>query len=140
MASNGSQPGPRPRGLVLSRRARLLIGISAAVVIAIVLVAPIVLLTGSSGTKPCAQSLLYERRVYTARAVASSGVVQGIAIGVGVTRGCGVAPSNVNIRSLRGVKPAVAVGLSADESSIYVRRGVCTKASPAGMLDCVSGP
>ncbi len=125
---------------MLSRRGRLLIGACAAVVIAIVLVAPVVLLTGSSGTKPCAQSLLYERHEYTARAVASSGVVQGVAIGVGVTSGCGAAPSNVNIRSLRGVKPAVAVGLSADESSIYVRRGVCTKASPAGMLGCVSGP
>jgi hypothetical protein len=117
----------------------LLIGSSAAIVIATVLVAPIVLLTGSNGTKPCAQSLLYLREPYTARPIASTSLVQGLAIGVGVTRGCGAPPSNVNVRSLRGVEPAVAVGLSGEESSIYVRRGVCTKASPGGLLDCVSG-
>jgi hypothetical protein len=136
-ATNGSQPGSRPRGVVLSRRVRLLIGISAAVVIATVLVAPIVLLTGSSGTKPCAQVLRYSRNAYTARPIAA-GAVEGIAIGIGVINGCGATPSNINIRSLHGVKPSVAVGLAADESSIYVRRGVCTRATPPGLLGCVS--
>jgi carbon-monoxide dehydrogenase medium subunit len=66
------------------------------------------------------------------------GVVEGVAIGVGVTSGCGASPSNINIRSLVGVKPTAAVGLPGDASAIYVRRGVCSQASARELLGCVS--
>ena len=107
--------------------------------IAAALVAPVVLTTGSgtSGGASCAETLLYERHEYVARPV-SPPVVQGVAIGVGVTSGCGTAPANINIRSLRGVKPAAAVGLPGDASAIYVRRGVCSHAAAEALLGCVS--
>ena len=136
---NGSQPRRRPLGSAISRRGRLLIGGIAALVIATVLVAPLVLLPGS-GTmqaKPCAQPMRYQGRVYLARPVAPARVVEGVAIGIGVTSGCGVSASNINIRSLLGVKPTAAVGLAADQSSIYVRRGVCLRSSPRELLACL---
>jgi len=118
---------------------RLLIGGSTALVVAAVLVAPIVLLTGRQA-KPCAQALRYQTREYLARSVVPAGLVQGVAIGVGVTSRCGGSPpANVNIRSLRGVKPTVAVGIAGDQSSIYIRRGVCQRASARGLLGCLSG-
>jgi hypothetical protein len=117
---------------------RLLIGALAAFVIGGVLVAPVVLRgDGSPGGPACASSLLYRGRLYVARAAGAAPVVQAIAIGVGVTRGCGVSPANVDLRSLAGVEPSVAVGLPADQSSIYVRRGVCPSASSAGLLACL---
>jgi len=118
---------------------RLLIGGSTALVVAAVLVAPIVLLTGRQA-KPCAQALRYQTREYLARSVVPAGLVQGVAIGVGVTSRCGGSPpANVNIRSLRGVKPTVAVGIAGDQSSIYIRRGVCPRASARELLGCLSG-
>lgn len=114
------------------RRIRLLLGLAAAVVIAGALVAPVVL-SGGSGGKPCAATLLFRGSAYTARD--ASGFVQAIAIGVGVTRGCGAAPQNVNVRSLAGISPARAIGISGDQSSVYVRRGVCTGA--ADLLACL---
>ena len=105
--------------------------------IAAVLVAPVVLSSGGSAAKPCAGSLLYQGRRYVARPAGTAHVVQAIAIGVGVTSGCGASPANVDLRSLAGVKPSVAVGLPADQSSIYVRRGVCAAASPAELLGCL---
>jgi hypothetical protein len=136
---NGSRPLQRPPGFRISRRARFLIGGITAVVIAAALVAPVVLMTGrgTSGAKPCAENLLYQRQEYVARAVTPS-VVEGVAIGVGVTSGCGAAPSNINIRSLVGVKPTAAVGLPGDASAIYVRRGVCSQTSARELLGCVS--
>lgn len=136
---NGSRPPQRPFGSAISRRWRFLIGGVAAVVIAAVLVAPVVLMTGkgTSGAKPCAEILLYGRHDYLARSV-TAGVVEGVAIGVGVTSGCGATPSNINIRSLVGVKPTAAVGLPGDASAIYVRRGVCSQASARELLGCVS--
>jgi hypothetical protein len=130
----------RPHGPALSRRVRLLIGGAAALVIAAVLVAPIVLLTGNgTQTKPCTQTLLFQDHEYVARRVVAAGLVQGIAIGIGVTSRCGgSAPANVNLRSLRGVKPTAAVGIPADQSSIYVRRGVCPRSSPRELLGCLS--
>jgi hypothetical protein len=137
--SNGSRPLRPPPGARISRRARFLIGAIVALVIAAALVAPVVLMTGrgASGAKPCAETLFYERHEYVARAV-TPGVVEGVAIGVGVTSGCGAAPSNINIRSLVGVKPTAAVGLPGDASAIYVRRGVCSQAAAAALLGCVS--
>jgi hypothetical protein len=136
---NGSQPLQRPPGSRISRRVRFLIGGITAVVIAAALVAPVVLMSGNSNTpaKACAETLLYQRHEYVARPV-TPGVVEGVAIGVGVTSGCGASPSNINIRSLVGVKPTAAVGLPGDASAIYVRRGVCSQASAHELLGCVS--
>lgn len=135
---NGSRPLGRPLGSRISRRGRFLIGASTALVIAAALAAPVVLMTGSGTSRgtPCAETLRYARNDYVARPV-SAPVVQGVAIGVGVTSGCGTAPANINIRSLRGVKPAAAVGLPGDASAIYVRRGVCSHASAQALLGCV---
>ncbi len=92
---------------------------------------------GTSRAKPCAETLRYQRHEYLARSV-SGRVVEGVAIGVGVTSGCGATPSNINIRSLLGVKPTAAVGVPGDASAIYVRRGVCSQASARELLGCVS--
>jgi hypothetical protein len=116
-----------------NRRVRVLLGLAAAILIAGVLVAPVVL--RGSGGKPCAASLLFRGRTYTARA--ATGFVQAIAIGIGVTRGCGAAPANVNVRSLAGIAPSRAIGISGDQSSVYVRRGVCAHASADALLACL---
>ena len=65
------------------------------------------------------------------------GLVQGVAIGIGVTSGCGTAPANIGVRSLVGVQPAAAIGLATDQSSIYVRNGLCAKATARGLLGCL---
>lgn len=117
-----------------SRRLRVLLGLTAAVVVAAILVAPVVL-SGGSGGKPCAALLTFREQTYVARE--ASGFVQAIAIGVGVTHGCGLTPANVNVRSLAGVSPSRAIGISGDESSAYVRRGVCASASAVALLACL---
>ncbi len=123
---------------MLSRRGRLAIGACAAIVIGGVLVAPVVLRTnGSSGGKHCSLLLRYQGREYLARSVESAQVVEGVAIGVGVTSGCGTSPANIGIRSLVGVRPSAAVGLAADQSSLYVRRGVCAQKPPRLLLACL---
>ena len=138
VVTNGAGPPRRPLGPRISRRGRLLIGTSAALVILGVLVAPVVILTnGSTGGKQCSLSLLYKGQRYAARAVASASVVEGVAIGIGVTSGCGTAPANIGVRTLVGVKPAAAIGLAADQASIYVRDGLCAHSSPGGLLACL---
>ncbi len=117
-----------------SRRIRVIIGLATAVVIGAALVAPVVLSGGSSG-KPCAASLLFRSRTYVARD--ASGFVQAIAIGVGVAHGCGVAATNVNVRSLAGVPSSRAIGVSTDQSSVYVRAGVCVRRPADALLDCL---
>jgi hypothetical protein len=125
-------------GSRISRRGRLLIGACAALIILGVLVAPVVILTnGSTGGKACSLALLYQGRRYVARPVASASVVEGVAIGIGVTSGCGTAPANIGVRSLVGVKPAAAIGLAADQSSIYVQKGFCMRSSPRALLACL---
>jgi hypothetical protein len=125
-------------GSRISRRGRLLIGACAALIILGVLVAPVVILTnGSTGGKACSLALLYQGRRYVARPVASASVVEGVAIGIGVTSGCGTAPANIGVRSLVGVKPAAAIGLAADQSSIYVQKGFCMQSSPRALLACL---
>lgn len=110
------------------------IGLAAAIVVAAVLVAPVVL-TGGPGGAPCAATVAFDGSTYLARPV--SGFIQAIAIGVGVTHGCGVAPSNVNVRSLSGIDSVRAVGVSGDQSSVYVRRGVCASAGRDALLACL---
>jgi hypothetical protein len=135
--TNGSKPRPPVRRLPGSRRVRLAVGVATGLVIAGVLVAPVVLLGTGSGTKtaPCSAKLLYKGNRYTARQTDS--VVQAIAIGVGVASGCGTEPSNVNLRSLPGVKPAVAVALASDASTVYVRAGLCLHATGSTVLPCL---
>jgi len=114
----------------------VLVGLLAAGVIGAALVAPVIITGGSTGK--CSTSLYYLGRPYTARKVAGPSPVQAIAIGVGVTRGCGTTPENVNVRSLAGVRPSVAIAASGASSSIYVRRGVCPRASAGSLLTCLT--
>jgi hypothetical protein len=109
----------------------------ATLIIAAALVAPVVLRGGGSRAKACAHTLLYQGRQYVARQVGPKQAVQAIAVGVGVTSGCGASPSNVDLRSLAGVKPTDAVALAADQSSIYVRRGLCSASSSRELLGCL---
>ena len=117
-----------------SRRIRVVIGLATAVVIGAALVAPVVLSGGSSGT-PCAASLLFEGQTYVARE--ASGFVQAIAIGIGVAHGCGVPATNVDVRSLAGVPSSRAIGVSTDQSSVYVRAGLCARTTAAALLRCL---
>ena len=137
MSTNGSRPRRPARVSRLSRRWRLTIASIVAVVIAVVLVTPVVLLTGGSGAKSCTRSLRYRGHQYVARRVAPRDVVEAIAIGVGVASGCGISSANVDLRSLAGVRPALAVALAADQSTIYVRRGVCPGTPARALLRCV---
>lgn len=104
--------------------------------IAAVLVAPVVI-GGGSRPGSCAQMLTYLNGTYVARDISPARVVEATAIGVGVARGCGALPSNVNVRSLAGIAPALALGVATDQQSIYVRRGVCVRAQPARLLACL---
>jgi hypothetical protein len=100
------------------------LGLGAAVVIAVVLVAPVALRGGGS---TCAQRLAYAGGTYTARPVPADAFVQAEAIGTGVVSGCGAATANVDIRTVEGVSPAVAVALPTETATLYVREGRCTK-------------
>ena len=119
---------------VVNRRLRLALGAVAAVVIAGALVSPVVLSDGSS--KGCSTTLHYLGQAYTVRAVPDNTFVQAIAVGVGVTRGCGTKPENVGVRSLVGVGPARAVA-AAGSSAVYVRRGVCVHATEQALRACL---
>lgn len=120
----------------MSRRLRIVIGATTALVLAGVLVTPVVL-TGGGSNGSCSTTVYYLGRPYTVRPLGGADVVQAISIGVAITRGCGSRPENVNVRSLAGVSPAVAVGLEGDQSSIDVRRGRCLHASGEALLSCV---
>ena len=119
----------------MSRRLRLALGGAAALVIAGVLVAPVVLSGEPAGS--CSGSLVYLGHAYEVRSAGGADAVQAIAVGVGITRGCGPKPENVGVRSLAGVSPADAVTVAGDASSIYVRRGVCVHAAPRALLACL---
>jgi hypothetical protein len=92
-------------------------------------------LSGGSGGNPCAAALLFRGNTYTARG--ATGFVQAVAIGVGVTRGCGIAAQNVDVRSLAGVPPSRAIGISTDQSSVYVRHGLCAGAARDALVACL---
>jgi hypothetical protein len=116
---------------------RLSIAVLAFLLLAAALAAPIVLHGGGSGEKACTSTLVYRGRRYVARPVPPAQVVQAIAIGVGLARGCNAPPSNVDLRSLTGIKPTAAVGLAGDQSSVYVRRGVCSASSSRKLMRCL---
>ena len=103
--------------------------------IAGVLVAPVVLSGEPAGS--CSRSLYYLGHAYVVRSAGGADAVQAIAVGVGITRGCGPKPENVGVRALAGVAPADAVTVAGDASSIYVRRGVCVHAQPRALLACL---
>lgn len=109
----------------------MLLGGLAALLIAGALVAPVVVSGGGGGS--CSTTLDYLGHPYVVRSVGDAHVVQDVSIGVGVTRGCGTKPENVNVRSLSGVPATAAVGLEGVPSTVYVRRGSCT-GSPASTL------
>jgi hypothetical protein len=115
------------------RPVALALGALFAVVLATVLVAPVVLRGGPASS--CAQELAYKGNAYKARRV--DGIVQRLAVGVGVVSGCGVPASNVNIRSIGGIAPARAVAVATDASSAYVRLGVCDGVDAAKLLGCL---
>ena len=83
-------------------------------------------------------TLTYVGEQYAVRPIRDNSLVQAVAIGVGVTHGCGYRSQNVNLRSLLGVSPAKAVALAGDATSVYVRRGVCDHAVPAALRACLS--
>jgi len=107
-----------------------------AVLIAGALVAPVVISSGGSGGS-CAMTLSYSGKPYAVRPITGPPPVQDLAIGVGVTRGCGAKPQNVDVRSLAGVRPSRAVGLSGVQS-VWVRRGVCARVRPGQLLSCLT--
>ena len=121
----------------MNRRLRIAIGGVTAIVLAGVLVAPVVLSGGGSGGS-CSMALSYLGHPYTVRRTGGANIVQSLAIGVGITHGCGSKPENVDVRSLAGVSPAAAVGLSGDQTSIYVRRGLCLHATGRALLACLT--
>jgi hypothetical protein len=114
----------------------VLLGLLVAGVIGGALVAPVIISGGSSSG--CSTSLYYLGQPYSAREIAGAPPVQAIAIGVGVTRGCGTQPENVDVRSLAGVQPSRAIAVSGASSSIYVRRGICPRVSARMLLACVT--
>lgn len=120
----------------MNRRLRILIGAIVALVIAGALVAPVVISGGGTGS--CSTTLVYLGRAYGARSVEGTTVVQDLSIGVGITRGCGTKPQNVNVRSLSGVRPTVAVGLEGVPAAVYVRRGVCSSANAGTLWACLT--
>ena len=115
------------------RRVRILLWLVAAFVLAVVLVAPVAL--RGPGGKPCAKTLAYKGGDYTARAASS--FVQSVAIGVGVASGCGTQPANVNVRSVAGIEVPRAIAVATDQSTLYVRKGLCVRASGRALLACL---
>jgi hypothetical protein len=135
VSTNGSRPARGGRRLPGSRRVRLAVGVATAFVLAAVLVAPVVLLgTGPAKKGSCSPTILYQGRRYEARPTGR--VVEAIAVGVGVASGCGK-PANVDLRSVAGVKVALAVALASDPSAAYVRRGRCPRLVDAALLRCL---
>lgn len=120
----------------MNRRLRLLAGGLVALVIAVALVVPVVLSGGPRGS--CSKTVDYRGHTYVARSVGAAAAVQDVAVGVGVTRGCGSTPENVNVRSVSGVRPSAAVGLEGVAAVVYVRRGVCPGAAAAALWACLT--
>jgi hypothetical protein len=64
-------------------------------------------------------------------------LVESLAIGVGVLSGCGTPASNIDVRSLSGVRQSVAIGIPSDATSVYIRRGVCANAVAHALWSCL---
>jgi hypothetical protein len=135
-STNGRPEPRRPFWAGLPRRARLLLGLLAALAIGGALVAPVVFRT-ASGSSRCAKTLAYKGVEYTARVVPATAFVQSIAIGVGIASGCGSTPANVNLRSVTGIRPTVAIAVPTEQTSIYVRSGTCAGVAAARLVPCL---
>ena len=138
-SNNGSSGRPAPRRPLwagLPRRARLLLGLLAALTIGAALVAPVVF-RNAPGSSTCAKTLAYQGVEYTARTVPATAFVQSIAIGVGIASGCGSTPANVDVRSVTGIRSTVAIAVPTDQTSIYVRKGTCAGLAGARLLPCL---
>jgi hypothetical protein len=116
----------------IPRRVRILLGLLGALVLLVVLVAPVVLPRQSATT--CRRTLRFAGRIFVAR---HASAVQSLAIGTGVVSGCGAKPANVDIRSLTGISPAVAVALPTESGSVYVARGRCPALTGGALLRCL---
>jgi len=116
----------------LPRGVKVALGLVAAFVLLVVLVAPVVLRNNPAAG--CGKTLRYAGRVFVAR---EANAVQSLAIGVGVVSGCGTAPTDVDIRSLIGITPAVAVALPTESGSVYVARGRCPRTTGDALLACL---
>ena len=85
----------------------------------------------------CSMALSYRGQAYAVHALRDNSLVQAVSIGIGVVRGCGSKPQNVNLRSLLGISPADAVALEGDQTSIYVRHGVCPHMTGRTLVSCL---
>jgi hypothetical protein len=122
---------------VRGRRLRVGLGLVAAVVLAGALAVPVVLTGGggSHGRSGCRTTLRYARRTYVRRTDGPA-PTQRLAIGVGVSSGCGARPANVDVRSLSGIAPSRAVGVAGD-GAVYARTGLCAGAAGAALTQCL---
>jgi hypothetical protein len=132
-STNGGRPARVPS---VRRPLRLLLGAAAALVVLGALVAPVVITRGS-GSGGCQRTLGYRGRIYTARPMPSPALVESTAIGVGILRGCGADPSNIDVRTLRALPRAIALGIPGEAGSLYVRRGLCDALRGSSLLRCL---
>jgi hypothetical protein len=100
------------------------------------LVSPVVLRGHGSS---CSLTLRYAGRTYTARDVGNARLVQSIAVGVGVLSGCGSKPQNADVRSIVGIRPALAVALPTEASTLFVERDRCPDRTGRALVRCLRG-
>ena len=137
MSSNGHPAPPRPFWARMPRRARLAFGLVTALVIGTTLIVPVVFRNGPGGS-PCGKTFQFQDVTYTARTVPASSFVQSLPIGTAVATGCGTETLNdVDVRSVAGLRSTLAIAVPTDDTSIYVRKGVCAAAAPAGVMACL---
>jgi hypothetical protein len=98
---------------------------------------PIVLGGGTPAPRNCAKTLRYDTQLYVARPMPAPPLVQSLAIGIGVLSGCGTPASNINLRSLAGVAPSVAIGIPSDADSVYIRQNMCRDITGHALWTCL---
>jgi hypothetical protein len=116
---------------------RLAGGAVVAFILIVAVATPIILGGGAPSPRNCAKTLRYERHVYVARPMPAPPLVQSLAIGIGVLAGCGSPAANINVRSLTGVAPSVAIGIPSDAESVYVRQNVCPSITGRALGTCL---
>jgi hypothetical protein len=122
---------------IVSRPMRLAGGAIVALILIIAVVTPIILGGGASPPQNCAKTLRYKGHMYVARPMPAPPLVQSLAIGIGVLAGCGTPASNINIRSLAGVRPSAAIGIPSDASSVYIRPDICPSSAGHALWTCL---
>ncbi len=123
--------------LTAPRRIRLLIGAVVALVIVFALVAPVILSGETPTSQACIKTLRYASRAYSPRPMPKPSLVESVAIGVGALTGCGTPASTIDLRSLAGVRPSIAIAISTDANSIYVRHSVCANVAGRALRACL---